>query len=401
MAPAARRALRIVAQGGLLALVAFAARVLAPPAGRALIARTERRLNGLTGAPRPVVPPEVAALHARLTIVDLHADALLWGRNLLVRGDRGHVDLPRLAEGNVAIQVFAVATKSPRHLNIERNDDRTDDLVLVAIANGWPTPTWSSLLARAEHQAARLHRFAAESGGRLSLITTAAELLAHLERRAADPGLVGGLLAIEGAHALDDDVANVERLAEAGYRIVGLAHFFDNAFGGSAHGLAKGGLTAAGRELVAALEAASIAIDLAHASAATIDDVLAIATRPVVVSHSGVRGTADNARNLSDDQLRGIAATGGLIGIGFWPTASGGEDAASIAAAIGHAVGVVGPDHVALGSDWDGAVPTPFDAAGLADLTAALLAAGLDEAAIEAVMGGSAIQLLERTLPPG
>ena len=403
MSPAsvARRTLRIVAQGGILALVAFAAQVLAPPLGRALIARTERRLNALTGAARPVVPPEAAALHDRLTIVDLHADALLWGRNLLVRGERGHVDLPRLAAGNVAVQVFGVATKSPRHLNIERNDDRTDDLVLVAIANGWPSRTWTSLLARAEHQAARLHRFAAESGGRLNVITTGADLRAHLERRAADPGLVGGILAIEGAHALDDDVANVERLAAAGYRIVGLAHFFDNAFGGSAHGLAKGGLTPAGRELVAALEARSIAIDLAHASAATIDDVLALATRPVVVSHSGVRGTADNARNLSDDQLRGIAATGGLIGIGFWPTASGGDHAASIAASIRHAVGVVGADHVGLGSDWDGAVPTPFDAAGLADLTAALLEAGLDEDAIAAVMGGSALRFLERSLPPG
>lgn len=403
MSPAsvARRTLRIVAQGGILALVAFAAQVLAPPLGRALIARTERRLNALTGAARPVVPPEAAALHDRLTIVDLHADALLWGRNLLVRGERGHIDLPRLAAGNVAVQVFGVATKSPRHLNIERNDDRTDDLVLVAIANGWPSRTWTSLLARAEHQAARLHRFAAESGGRLNVITTGADLRAHLERRAADPGLVGGILAIEGAHALDDDVANVERLAAAGYRIVGLAHFFDNAFGGSAHGLAKGGLTPAGRELVAALEARSIAIDLAHASAATIDDVLALATRPVVVSHSGVRGTADNARNLSDDQLRGIAATGGLIGIGFWPTASGGDHAASIAASIRHAVGVVGADHVGLGSDWDGAVPTPFDAAGLADLTAALLEAGLDEDAIAAVMGGSALRFLERSLPPG
>ena len=139
---------------------------------------------------------------------------------------------------------------------------------------------------------------------------------------------------------------------------------------------------------------------MAHASSATIDDVLAIATRPIVASHTGLRAVADNPRNLSDEQLRGIAATGGMVGIGFWPTASGGDDAASIARSIAHAVSVVGAAHVGLGSDFDGAVPTPFDVSGLGLLTAALLDAGLDEPTIAAVMGGTAIQLLEVALPP-
>src|SRR6185369_1651861 len=159
-----------------------------------------------------------------------------------------------------------------------------------------------------------------------------------------------------------------------GYRMVGLAHFFDNAFAGSAQGVAKIGLTGAGRELVAELERRRILVDVAHSSAATIDDVLAIATRPVVASHGGVRAVADNDRNLSDEHLRGIAATGGLVGIGFWPTASGGNDPASIARSIAHAVAVVGAEHVGLGSDFDGAVPTPFDVTGLPLLTEALLA---------------------------
>lgn len=182
--------------------------------------------------------------------------------------------------------------------------------------------------------------------------------------------------------------------------MVGLAHFFDNTFAGSAHGMAKDGLSGAGRELIAELERHRMLVDLAHASAATIDDVLAIATRPVVASHTGVRAVADNARNLTDDQLQGIAATGGMIGIGFWPTASGGDDAASIARSIAHAVAIVGASHVGLGSDFDGAVPTPFDASGMSVLTAALLAAGLDEATIAAVMGRSAFRLLRETLPP-
>jgi membrane dipeptidase len=383
------------------ALVAggLGAAALARFGGRALVARSERRLNAI-GSPPPYRPSDRARdIHARSTVVDLHADSLLWCRDLLVRGDRGHVDLPRLVEGGTAIQVFAVTTKVPRNLNIERNDDRTDDILLVAIVRGWPPATWRSLLARAEHQAGRLQGFADRSSGRLALILSRADLEAFLARHAADPGIVGGILAIEGAHALDGDPANLDRLVAAGYRMVAPTHFFDNDFAGSAHGVEQGGLTPLGRELIGRLEGASVIVDLAHASSRTIDDVLSMATRPVVASHTGVRGTADNARNLSDEQLRGIAATGGMVGIGFWPTATGGEDAASIGRAIAYAAGVIGVEHVGLGSDFDGAVPVPFDASGLALVTEALLAQGFDEAAIGRIMGGNAIDLLRQCLP--
>ena len=140
-------------------------------------------------------------------------------------------------------------------------------------------------------------------------------------------------------------------------------------------------------------------VDIAHASSATIDDVLAMAMRPVVASHTGVRGTADNARNLSDAHVRGIAETGGLLGIGFWPTACGGEDAASIARAIRYAVGLAGVEQVGLGSDFDGAVPVPFDATGLVQLTDALIEAGLTDDEIAKVMGGNARRLLADNLP--
>src|SRR6266550_6786990 len=154
--------------------------VLGPPlrraGGMAVSARTERRLNRVAARGPYLVPPAVGDLHERLTIVDLHADSLLWGRDLLVRADRGHVDLPRLIEGNVALQVFGAPTKVPRHLNIERNDDRSDDIALVALVQGWPRATWRSLLARAEHQARRLDAMAANSGGRLVAVRSVADL---------------------------------------------------------------------------------------------------------------------------------------------------------------------------------------------------------------------------------
>ena len=122
-------------------------------------------------------------------------------------------------------------------------------------------------------------------------------------------------------------------------------------------------------------------------------------TRPVIVSHTGVRGTCDNNRNLSDEQLRAIARTGGVIGIGYWPTAVCGKDAASIARAIMHATRVVGAEHVALGSDFDGAVPVPFDTTGLALIVDALLAEGMGEGDIRLVMGESALRVFNETLP--
>ena len=185
---------------------------------------------------------------------------------------------------------------------------------------------------------------------------------------------------IEGAQAFDDDLDNLDVLARAGYRMVSPAHFVDTAYGGSAHGVVKGGLTAAGRDLLSRMESSGMVMDVAHASSATIDDVLSLAVRPVVASHTGVRAAVPGVRNLPDDQVRAIAATGGLVGIGFWPVACGGDDAAAIARSIVAAIGLAGVEHVGLGSDFDGAVATPFDASGMPLLTEALLAEGLSDA---------------------
>ena len=99
--------------------------------------------------------------------------------------------------------------------------------------------------------------------------------------------------------------------------------------------------------------------------------------------------------------MRGIAATGGVVGIGFWDTATGGTDVAAIARAIAYAADVAGADHVGLGSDFDGAVPVPIDATGLVQITDALLALGWDEDAVGKVMGRNALRVLAEVLPAG
>lgn len=339
-------------------------------------------------------------VHRRLTVVDLHADSLLWGRDLRRRATFGHIDVPRLVEGGVAIVGMAASTKVPRRANLDRNDDRTDDVTLLAFAQRWPRATWRSTLARAVYLASRLRTMAAGSTGALTLIETRGDLEAYLARRAIDPAITAAFLAIEGAQVLEDDIANLDILVAAGYRMLSPAHFFDTAYGGSAHGMVKGGLTPAGRDLLSRMEASGVIMDVAHASSATIDDILSIAVRPIVASHTGVRAAAPGVRNLPDDQVRGIAATGGLVGIGFWPVASGGDDVASICRSIVSAIELAGVDHVGLGSDFDGAVPTPFDATGMPLLTEALLAEGLSDDDIGAVMGGNAVRLLAAGLSP-
>ena len=391
--------LRRAAVFGAVAAAATVAAAGARVGGRAMVGRTEARLCTTRDAPPYLASRRARALHQRLWVADLHADSLLWGRDLLRRSDRGHVDVPRLIEGNVALQVFAATTRSPRHLNIERNDDRSDDVILLALALGWPPATWRRLLPRALHLAARADAMSARSEGRFTIIRSRSDLAAYEAVRAERPTVTAGLLAIEGAHALDGDPANVEIVADAGFRMMSPSHFFDTHFGGSAHGILKGGLTGAGREMVERMEARGMLVDVAHASAATIDDVLAMASRPVVASHTGVRGVADNARNLTDAQLRGIADTGGVVGIGFWPTACGGEDVASIARSIRYAVDVAAVEHVGLGSDFDGAVPEPFDATGLVRLTDALLEAGFADDEVARIMGGNVRRLLSDVLP--
>jgi membrane dipeptidase len=340
------------------------------------------------------------ALHQQLTIADLHADSLLWGRDLLERSTSGHVDIPRLADGNVALQVFSLPTKSPHGLNIESNDDKSDDIFWLAVVNRWPPATWKSLTQRALYHARRLHQFAGGSKGGFVVIESSADLSNYLERRGRNRRLTAGLLSIEGAHALDGNLANLDLLYRAGYRMMSPSHFFDNDIGGSAAGAHKIGLTDKGREWVRQMEARHMIIDLAHASPRTIDDGLAVATRPLVVSHTGVKGTCDNNRNLTDDQIRAIAAKGGLIGIGYWDSATCGTDARAIVKSMRYVSDRVGVEHVALGSDFDGAVTEPFDTTGLVEITGAMLDAGYSEPEIHLIMGDNVIKFLKENLPP-
>ncbi len=362
-------------------------------------AQVERGMNRVLNAPPYTASAQAKALHQQLFVADLHADSLLWNRNLLERSARGHVDVPRLIEGNVALQAFTIVSKTPRRMNIEANDDSTDNVTLLAVAELWPVRAWTSLKERALYQAQKLHKYATQSNGKLTLIKSKSDLESYVARRQKEPSITAGFLGIEGAQVLEGKAENVDAMYDAGVRMMAPTHFFDNEIGGSAHGVNKGGLTAIGKDVIRRMETKKILVDIAHASPATIDDVLALATRPVMVSHTGVKGTCNNTRNLSDDQLRRIAKTGGVIGIGHWDTAVCGTDATAIAKAIRHAVNVAGADHIGLGSDFDGAVTVPFDTTGLVQITDALLGEGFSDEDIKKIMGGNVLRVLREHLP--
>jgi membrane dipeptidase len=375
---------------GILVVVAIAAFRFAPAA-------IEGRYNRVRVHPPYIIPPGTEKLQKTLFVADLHADSLVWGRNLLRRSTTGHVDLPRLEQANVSLQVFTVFTTIPRHLNIESNTASSDLIRYLAIAEGWPPRTWNSPFQRALYQASRLRKFASASHGKLTILRTRSDLESFLSSRQSYR--LATVLGAEGAQPLEGKLENLDALYAAGYRLMSPTHFTDTDIAGSSSGERKGGLTELGRQWVRAMEAKSMLIDLAHASPATVRDVTSMATKPLIVSHTGVRGTCDNNRNLSDDELRAIARTGGVIGIGYWETATCGHNADAVARAILYTAQKVGFDHVALGSDFDGATAMPFDATGIPLITDALLRKGISERDIRLIMGMNVLRVLSQTLP--
>ena len=379
-----------------LAGVALAAAVLFGPAP----AWIEASMNRIDGKPLIAVTDHARALHASLTIVDLHADTLLWRRNLLTRAQRGHVDLPRLEAGNVALQVFSSVSKTPRGLNYDRNGPDTDNIIPLAIAQLQPVRTWGSLAERSLWHATKLDRAVAASGGQLAKIADARTLDALIAARAQGRGPVGAMLSIEGLHDLEGSAQNLGRMHAAGFRMASLTHFFDDELAGSMHGVAKRGVTPFGRDIVRRMEALGMIVDVAHCSHACVADLIAMARRPLVSSHGGVQATCKVNRNLSDDEIKGIARTGGVIGVGYWDAAVCDTSPRATAKAMRHVRDLVGIQYVALGSDFDGSTTTRFDTSQLVQITQALLDEGFSDDEVRAAMGGNTLRVIRAGIEP-
>jgi membrane dipeptidase len=251
-------------------------------------------------------------------------------------------------------------------------------------------------MARAIHeQIDVLDATVARNPGAIRKVKTAEDVQA-----AQKAGAMGALLGIEGAHALEGDLDNVEVFARRGVRYLGILHFSANEAGAPAFGRGRDddrGLTQWGRDLVERCEANDVIVDLAHVNRRGFLDACAMATKPPIVSHTGVLGAFDHWRNIDDDQLRAVADRGGCVGVIFAPQFLGGDGIQPIVDHMLHILDVVGEDGPALGSDWDGfVVPSRgvSDPRGLPLLTDALLAAGVKEPTIAKILRGNAMRVL-------
>jgi len=363
----------------------------------------DKALNSLE--PNQVLQPVSQAaeeLHKTLWVADMHADSLLWPARDLNQLTHGHVDIPKLLEGNVALQAFTIVTSSPLFLNFESNPHpttMTDSITLKTAIEMWGLESVSSLAARTLFQVNLFNEIVEESNGRLFPIKWKEDLKHYLNIRKTN-NITSGILGIEGLHALDGKLENVDRFYDAGIRMMAPVHFFDNKLGGSAHGLEKPGLTEFGESVIRRMEEKHILIDVSHSSEKLIDDVLRIATTPIVVSHTGVRAICPSQRNLRDDHLIGIAKSGGVIGVTYFKPAQCGDNILdSIVKTIVYLRDLIGVQAIGLGSDYDGTVKVPFDTSKLSYITDALLRENFSHEEIELIMGKNFQRVLAQVLP--
>ena len=325
---------------------------------------------------------EARAFHAECCVLDLHADTAKLmdklGYDLAARHERpmprranllGHVDLPRLRDGGVAGQFFSFWTAPyPEHGCARSVADQLDALD-TAMAKHPAELTWTRTGADVR---------AAKAGGRIAAL--------------------GG---IEGGQALEGQLDPIAAFARRGVRYLGLLHFSANAIGRPAKGRgadAAAGLTGFGRDVVRECERCGIIVDLAHINRRGYFDALALATRPAIVSHTGVLGVHRHWRNVDDEQLRAIADNGGCVGVIFARRYLGSASIEAVVDHLMHIIDVAGDDLPALGSDFDGFVVPPEgleDIAALPNLTVALSRRGVAPRVLEKILGGNVLRVLD------
>ncbi|HTK04260.1 MAG TPA: membrane dipeptidase [Candidatus Eisenbacteria bacterium] len=331
--------------------------------------------------------PDARALHEAYPAIDLHDDVLMWARWAgydLAKRHRpplpdnrwlGHVDLPRLREGGVGAQFFGLVS-------------------LPVFGHG-------GCFRAVDEQIDILDAFAAEHPDGMRKTRTAEGI-----ERANRDGAVAALLGIEGAHALEGDADRVGYFAGRGVRYLGLSHFSANATCFPAKGRGRDdsqGLTAFGREVVEACIASGVIVDLAHINKKGFMEACAICRvygAPVIVSHTGVAGAHEHWRNIDDDQLRAVSSTGGVVGVIFVPNFLGGPGTEAVVKHLRHIVSVVGQDHAALGSDYDGMVTPPADLADISmlpNLTDALLGDRWSAELVGKVLRSNVLRVLRDT----
>lgn len=302
------------------------------------------------------------ALHRRVTVVDGHADTLTLvvdeGHAFALGSPIGHIDVPRLKAAGVGIQTLT-CWNEPEHMGV------------IAFARAM----------------AKIGAFYEEQRkADLRLVTTKADL------EVKEPGFV---LSLEDAAPCMGSPRHLEALYAIGVRMIGLTWNGRNEIAdGVLVGDRPGGLTRIGAMMVQHMQDLGIVVDLSHIAEPGFWDVVELASKPVVCTHSNAKAVHDHRRNLTDDQIKAVHAHGGVIGVCFAPSFLSAADPGieDVVRHIDHMCELAGPEVVALGSDFDGITETPRgleDVTRLPALTAALLERGYSEAVLEGILGGN------------
>ena len=362
-------------------------------------------------------------LHFSSIVLDTHADTpqrMLTGKfDLGKRDTEGHVDIPRMREGGLNAQFFSIFI-SGKILGPPAIQQALDQIDIV-------------------RQNVLQHR------KDLMLATTAEEI-----RQAHAQGKIAILMGIEGGHMIGNDIRMVRVYSILGVRYMTLAHFYNDEWADSSTDKpAHNGLTDFGKDVVREMNRQGMLVDISHVSDKTFYDALEISKVPLIASHSSVRGISNHPRNMSDDMIKALSAKGGVIQINYernylseeyrkaFESVAGdvsrmeekfkkecGDDNVCIGRAeiklekeltdagklphvswekiiehIDHVVKLVGPDHVGLGSDFDGAdMPDGLeDCSKLPKITEALLRKGYSEENIRKILGGNILRVMEQS----
>ena len=340
------------------------------------------------------------------TLLDLYSPDSPEKRSFFERSASGHIDLPRAIDGDFAGGFFAIFV--PPEPVVSSADKSTDvkkeshnvDLTGAVVDRSYAQRVTSEMMAL-------LFDLERESNGQLKVVRQIGEL-----RDCLKTDKLAAILHFEGAETIEPDLSNLTAYYEAGLRSLGITWSRSNAFGWGVpfqypHSPDTGpGLTMAGKDLVRACNRLGIMIDLSHLNEKGFWDVHKLSNAPLVATHAAVHAICPATRNLTDRQIDAIGESGGLIGINFHvgflrPDGRSDPDTplTEIVRHLDYLVERIGIDHVAFGSDFDGAkMPAELgDVSGLPGVLRTLRQAGYDETALRKLAQKNWVRVLEQS----
>ena len=290
-----------------------------------------------------------------------------------VRSDLGHVDLPRLREGGVDCQVFAISSARDR------------------------TPPYA--LRTALDMIDVFYRECERNLDAVQPVYSYDDILG-----AAEAGRVAAMLSIEGADVIEGRISMLSVFHRLGVRMVGLVHSLRNLLAdGVGDARTGGGLSALGVQAIEELDRLGMIIDVSHINDRGFWDVVDIAKGPIIASHSNSRAVCSHPRNMTDDRIKALAERGGVLGMNFAPSFVHPTNpcVSTLVDHIDHIIDLVGPDHVGLGSDFDGIPSTPVgleDVTRMPNITEELIERGYGKEDLKKILGLNHLRVIKKII---